>query len=399
MVEMEQFENPSVYHFPPLSDRFLFTSRWKSLITEGCFRRLTSPLSHNVTPGAGLSGQAEKALQEARQAGIRHPVIAGAIPFDPGQPSELFIPESYRFIDRKDVVKAAESLPAFSGGEVTGSRLIPEQPAFMAMVSQAIKAMERGEADKVVLSRLQEICSHDAIDMTGLMSQIVRQNPDNYHFHLPLSCGTTLLGASPELLLRKEGENFYSCPLAGSAGRSADPEEDTLRGRDLMNSVKDRREHQLVTDDMRRTLQPVSQTLSVPDVPHLLTTSTLWHLATDIRGTLAKTGTSALSLAAMLHPTPALSGYPHRQAVELIKTLEPFRRNLFGGMVGWCDDQGNGEWVVTIRCATVKDNRVTLFAGAGIIPASDPSSEWRETGIKLNTMLRAFGLENTQVMA
>lgn len=396
MVEMEQFENPSVYDFPSLSDRFLFTSRRKSLLTDGCFRRLTCPLTENGTPGARFSGQAEAALHEARLAGIRHPVIAGAIPFDPGQPSELFIPESYRFIDRDHLVRAAKTSPAFSGGEVTGSRLIPEQPAFMAMVAQAIEAMTRGEADKVVLSRLQEICSRDAIDINGLMSQIVRQNPDNYHFHLPLSCGSTLLGASPELLLRKEGEHFYSCPLAGSAGRSADPAEDMLRGRALMNSEKDRREHQLVTDDMRKTLQPVSQTLSVPDVPHLLTTSTLWHLATDIRGTLRHTDTSALSLAALLHPTPALSGYPHRQALDLIRTLEPFNRKLFGGMVGWCDDQGNGEWVVTIRCATVKEKTVTLFAGAGIIPASDPDSEWRETGIKLNTMLRAFGLESTE---
>ncbi|MBS0910491.1 isochorismate synthase [Tatumella sp. JGM118] len=396
MVEMEQFENPSVYDFPSLSDRFLFTSRWKSLLTDGCFRRLTSPVIGNDLSGAQFSAQAETAFREARLAGIRHPVIAGAIPFDPGQPSELFIPESCRFIDRDQLVRAAKTFPAFSGGEVTGSRLIPDQPAFMTMVSRAIEAMKRGEADKVVLSRLQEICSRDAIDMTGLMTQIVRQNPDNYHFHLPLSCGATLLGASPELLLRKEGENFYSCPLAGSAGRSTDPAEDSLRGWELMNSEKDRREHQLVTDDMRRTLQPVSQTLSVPDVPHLLTTSTLWHLATDIRGTLHHPHTSALSLAALLHPTPALSGYPHRQALDLIKTLEPFNRQLFGGMVGWCDDQGNGEWVVTIRCATVKEKTVTLFAGAGIIPASDPYSEWRETGIKLNTMLRAFGLERTE---
>jgi isochorismate synthase len=93
-----------------------------------------------------------------------------------------------------------------------------------------------------------------------------------------------------------------------------------------------------------------------------------------------------------LHPTPALSGFPHQAAKTLIAGLEPFDRELFGGIVGWCDAEGNGEWVVTIRCARIHENRVRLFAGAGIVPASSPAAEWRETGVKLSTMLNVFGL-------
>ena len=101
---------------------------------------------------------------------------------------------------------------------------------------------------------------------------------------------------------------------------------------------------------------------------------------------------NALTLACLLHPTPALSGFPHQVAKKLIAELEPFDRELFGGIVGWCDAEGNGEWVVTIRCAKLRQNQVRLFAGAGIVPASSPVAEWRETGVKLSTMLNVFGL-------
>ena len=100
---------------------------------------------------------------------------------------------------------------------------------------------------------------------------------------------------------------------------------------------------------------------------------------------------NALTLACLLHPTPrwavSTSGRDPRCA-----ELEPFDRELFGGIVGWCDSEGNGEWVVTIRCAKLRENQVRLFAGAGIVPASSPLGEWRETGVKLSTMLNVFGL-------
>ncbi|MGX2010170.1 chorismate-binding protein, partial [Enterobacter asburiae] len=111
-----------------------------------------------------------------------------------------------------------------------------------------------------------------------------------------------------------------------------------------------RHEHELVTQAMKTVLTPRCRELSLPDSPQLVTTPTLWHLATPIEGT-ALAQENAMSLACLLHPTPALSGFPHQVAKRLIAELEPFDRQLFGGIVGWCDDEGNGEWVVTIRCA------------------------------------------------
>lgn len=153
--------------------------------------------------------------------------------------------------------------------------------------------------------------------------------------------GDILLGASPALLLRKQGDAFSSLPLA---------------------------------------------------VPQLITTSTLWHFSTPIEGSAKSSDENALSLACLLHPTPALSGFPHDVATTLISELELFERDLFGGIVGWCDEDGNGEWVVTIRCARINGNQVRLFAGAGIVLASSPEDEWNETGTKLSTMLNVLGL-------
>ncbi len=210
------------------------------------------------------------------------------------------------------------------------------------------------------------------------MNVAIAQNPVSYNFHVPLADGGVLLGASPELLLRKDGERFSSIPLAGSARREPDEVLDREAGNRLLASEKDRHEHELVTQAMKEVLRERSSELHVPSSPQLITTPTLWHLATPFEGK-ANSQENALTLACLLHPTPALTVLSHQAATQVIAELEPFDRELFGGIVGWCDSEGNGEWVVTIRCAKLRENQVRLFAGAGIVPASSPLGEWRRT--------------------
>lgn len=392
MVETMTFENASRQDFSALCRGFMFTSPWRGLSTQGCYAALTAP----VTDGASLNGHFQQQLQHhfaaAKRDGIAHPIVAGAIPFDVSQPAALFIPETHCFFRRADLLAALPTdcpdLP-----RVSHRAALPDHKDFIHMVAQAVAATQRGELDKVVLSRLLDIITEAPVDSAVLMQRIMMQNPNSYHFHLPLPQGGTLLGASPELLLRKQGAHFSSCPLAGSARREAERDRDRAAGESLLQSAKDRHEHRLVIDAMRSVLQSRSRQLSVPDEPSLLTTATLWHLATHIDGEALDEAETALSLACLLHPTPALSGFPHQPAQQLIQQLEPFERQLFGGILGWCDEQGNGEWVVTIRCGTIHDSRVRLFAGAGIVADSQPESEWRETGVKLDTLLRAFGLQ------
>jgi len=387
--KQREAENINFADLSPTSG-FFFTSPFKSLSTEGCLTNVREP----AVDGDAINGKFQQAVQaafsDARAAGIKHPVLCGAIPFDKRQPSALFVPKKTHWIERSAVMSAVQAqeseLPA-----VLSKTELPEQQQFMQMVTDAVQAMNDGKLDKAVLSRLLEIKTRGAVERQALLNRVIVQNPNGYHFHVPLEQGA-LIGASPELLLRKNGNKFYSNPLAGSARRESCPQQDAEVSRVLLDSGKDLYEHQIVTEGMRRVLACRSRHLHIPATPELLSTPTLWHLSTPIDGDVLDPQENALSLACLLHPTPALCGSPTRIARDLIEQLEPFDRGLFGGIVGWCDDRGNGEWVVTIRCGTVNGDQVRLFAGAGIVPDSSPESEWRETGVKLNTMLRAFGL-------
>lgn len=373
------------------AESFFFMSPYRSFSTAGCFSRF----NHSAADGASLGGTFQQkmaaAFREAKAAGIRKPVMVGAIPFDTHQPSELFIPERWENFSRTAKQQSARYASVQAPMDVVERQEIPQQDTFMAMVERAAALTATPEVDKVVLSRLIDITTRDRVDSGALLERLIAQNPASFNFHVPLSDGGVLLGASPELLLRKEGEHFSSLPLAGSARRQPDDVLDREAGNKLLASGKDRHEHELVTQAMKSVLAPRCRELSLPDSPQLVNTPTLWHLATPIEGT-ALAQENAMSLACLLHPTPALSGFPHLVAKRLIGELEPFDRQLFGGIVGWCDDEGNGEWVVTIRCARLHQRTLRLFAGAGIVPASSPLGEWRETGVKLTTMLNVFGL-------
>ena len=373
------------------ADRFFFMSPFRSFTTSGCFTRISEPAVGGDSPDSAFQQTLARAFADAKAQGIANPVVVGAIPFDTTQPSELFIPAAWQTFSRPSKQRSSRYFSAHDTPEATSRTEIPQQNVFMDMVARAAALTATPQVDKIVLSRLIDINTDARIDSGLLLERLIAQNPASFNFHVPLASGGALLGASPELLLRKDGEHFSSLPLAGSARRQPDDMLDREAGNRLLASEKDRHEHALVTQAMKSVLQPRSRNLTLPDSPQLVTTPTLWHLATPIEGT-AQQGENALTLACLLHPTPALSGFPHQVAKKLIAELEPFERELFGGIVGWCDAEGNGEWVVTIRCARIHENRVRLFAGAGIVPASSPAAEWRETGVKLSTMLNVFGL-------
>ncbi|MGU9865754.1 isochorismate synthase EntC [Kluyvera ascorbata] len=380
------------HHQATLSaDSFFFMSPFRSFTTSGCFQRFTCPAEGGDAPDSAFQQELASAFAAAKAAGIANPVMVGAIPFDTTQPSALYIPSRCDAFSRTAKQHASRYHASRDPLAVVARREIPESPVFLDMVARAAALTATPQVNKVVLSRLIDIEAEQTLDSGALLERLVAQNPASFNFHVPLPDGGVLLGASPELLLRKEGSLFHSLPLAGSARRQPDDMLDREAGNRLLASEKDRHEHELVTQSMKKTLAPRSLQLSLPSTPQLVTTPTLWHLATPIEGQ-AKAEENALTLACLLHPTPALSGFPHQAAKQLIAELEPFERDLFGGIVGWCDAEGNGEWVVTIRCARVKANSVRLFAGAGIVPASSPESEWRETGVKLSTMLNVFGL-------
>jgi isochorismate synthase len=367
---------------------FSFVSGQRELHAQGVVQRVEAP----ALGGHDAQGRFQQAVQEAfaqaRQAGQEVPMVVGAIPFDPSEPSCLYVPQQAQWHDS----------PPSGPGTLTPmpplleQRNLPDEHAFMRSVEHAVTNFGYSDVRKAVLSVQRELLFAQNIDVDALARNLRAQNPAGYHFRVPMADGATLLGVSPELLVRKHGASFVSNPLAGSAKRMADADADRRSAQWLCESDKDHYEHGFVTADIAARISELCSRLDVPEQPSLISTPTLWHLSTRIEGTLADPSVSALQLACRLHPTPAVCGFPTELARRLIRFVEPTERGLFTGMVGWCDAQGNGEWVVTIRCGTVAGPRVRLFAGAGIVEASQPAVEWAEVQTKLRTMLQACGL-------
>lgn len=370
------------------NDSFSFTSGDRELTVTGMLQRIETPAIDGENADSVFQKTVAHALDQARKAGQLNPIIVGAIPFDPAEASCLYIPEHAHWQPR--------STAASTGGAALPTLLeqknIPDEQGFKRAVEHAIVNFHHSDVRKAVLSVQRELLFAQDVDVSAMQDNLRAQNQSGYHFRVPMPDGETLIGVSPELLVHKDGPDFVSNPLAGSAKRMADPQEDRRNADWLAASQKDHYEHRLVTEDIASQLGELCTQLNVPQRPSLISTPALWHLSTRIEGTLADPTVSALQLACRLHPTPAVCGFPTERARRLIRFVEPFERGLFTGMVGWCDAQGNGEWVVTIRCGTVKRNRVRLFAGAGIVAASSPDSEWTEVQTKLGTMLRACGL-------
>jgi len=193
------------------------------------------------------------------------------------------------------------------------------------------------------------------------------------------------VGASPELLVRRVGTVVESRPVAGTT--VADSDAALLA---LAASVKDTREHRFVVDGIVDVLAPRCDELHADAVPDVAVFGPVAHLATPIRGRLAAPAPTALELAQLLHPTPAVGGTPRRAALDAIRALGGFDRGRYAGPVGWVDARGDGEWAIALRGAELDGARARLVAGAGIVAGSDPDAEWAETQAKLEPMLRAL---------
>jgi isochorismate synthase len=372
---------------------FLYQSEFRSLSADGVFERIETPAFGGEQADSALAQNISQALQRAKQAGQDAPVVVGAIPFDTRQPSCLYVPQQSRFVANDHYTRDARPMLQ-QRHRLTACTSIPDEPRFKHAVAEAVSRFKQGKLSKAVLSRILEIELEQPVAGHQILNNLMVQNPNGYHFSLPLADGGVLIGASPELLIRKQGGEIHSNPLAGSARRQADAQQDRIGSERLMRSTKDKYEHRLVIDDIRRRLAPLCATLSVPSGPSLMSTGTMWHLSTRIRGELRDPQLNVMQLACLLHPTPALCGFPTETARQLIAELEQYDRGLFSGIVGWCDANGDGEWAIVIRSGILRGNRVRLFAGAGIVEASTPQSEWAETAAKLGTMLNAFGLNS-----
>ena len=237
---------------------------------------------------------------------------------------------------------------------------------------------------KVVLARDLHASAEGPIDARVLLRRLAVRYPGCFTF----ACDG-LVGATPELLISRDGWKASALVLAGTAPRGATMAEDAELARALLGSAKENEEHQYAAASLRDALAPVCQAMYVTPSPELIRLANVQHLGTRVRGTLAASR-SALALAAAMHPTAAVGGTPTNLAVELISELESMDRGRYAGPVGWVDANGNGEFGIALRCAQLEGNRARLFAGCGIVAGSDPAAELAETQAKFSPMRAAL---------
>ena len=322
------------------------------------------------------------------------PVAFGSFGFDPKSgDSELIVPQAV--LGRRDgrawfttIGDGADPLslihPRIPPGGLTWSDGTLTASGWTRAVAAAVERIREGRLGKVVLARDLYALADRPIDTRVLLRRLADRFPGCYTF----ACAG-LVGATPELLVRRTGDQIDSLVLAGTTARGTDLADDEAQGRALFRSAKDREEHSYAVEMVRDALAPLCAELTVPGEPELLTLSNVLHLASPVHGRLHGEQ-SVLDVVAALHPTPAVGGTPTDVAMDLIRELEVMDRGRYAGPVGWIDARGDGEWGIALRCAEIAGPRARLFAGCGIVADSDPQAELAEAQTKFRAMQYAL---------
>jgi salicylate biosynthesis isochorismate synthase/menaquinone-specific isochorismate synthase len=278
-------------------------------------------------------------------------------------------------------------MPLLDPHPVERARVASAAPAehFEAAVTRAVERINAGELTKVVLAREVRVHAPEAIDPAPIYDGLRTVFPSCYCY-LVGTPELAFVGASPELLVRRDGARAQTVALAGTRRRSADPSVDRHLGEQLLSSPKDREEQAIVTRRIERTLDPVSVWVAAADEPVLVKVHNVQHLATPIRAQLAEP-VACVELAGRLHPTPAVGGEPAEKALPLIPALEGLDRGWYAGPVGWTDLAEDGEFCVALRCALLRGDVAHLYAGEGIVADSEPAQELEANEAKLQALL------------
>ena len=313
-------------------------------------------------------------------------VVAGDEPWPAGHPAEM-LARSNPHLGRLDpLVELPGTVPATDWPRV---------------VARAVRRIGTGTVEKVVLARDVAVRHRDGdvVRVAPVLERLQARYGATWTFAVD-----GLVGATPEMLVRLQGGRARSRVLAGTIRRAeaaaASPVPPTPAGDHptdprlrLVRSVKDLDEHAYAVRSVAEALRPHCTDLQVPEDPYVLELPDVYHLASDLTGRMVS-GATSLRLAAALHPSAAVCGTPTPAAAAVIEELEGMDRGRYAGPVGWVDGSGDGDWGIALRCGELAPDRRSLriFAGGGIVAASDPRAELAETEVKLTAMRHALGL-------
>ena len=289
-------------------------------------------------------------------------------------------------LDRDPLLPASTPLGEWIGAALPTTE---SDPAYLAGVREASARIARGEAEKIVLSRQVRGRISASDDLRVPLQRLAERYDDCWTFAVD-----GVIGASPETLIRQTDGAISARVLAGTRARRPEPAADARARDELLTSTKEQHEHAFAVQSVVTALAPHVAELHTSEEPFALQLPNVWHLATDLGATPGAGGTS-LELTAALHPTAAVAGTPTSRAVASIAEIEPFDRGRYAGAVGWIDADGDGEWVIALRCAQVGPagngtREVTATAGGGIVAGSDPDREFGETVSKFTPIAEAF---------
>lgn len=349
-------------------------------------RLVTSGVAARVTPFEAAGVLATVDVDDPVALPGTGAVAVGALPFDPDATGELVVPARVHGVHdgRAWITEIGPSEPAAGAAVAPPTRFhvaaSRTRDDWCLAVERALSAIAAGDLEKVVLAREVLVEADTAFDPHQIVRGLIASQPGSFVY-----ASQGLVGASPELLVRRVDSLVESRPVAGTT--VADSDEALLA---LAASVKDTNEHRFVVEGIIDVLRPCCDRLHADAVPEVAVFGPVAHLATPIAGRLTTPAPSALELARLLHPTPAVGGTPRGAALDAIRALEGFDRGRYAGPVGWVDARGDGEWAIALRGAELDGARARLVAGAGIVAGSDPDAEWAETQAKLEPMLRAL---------
>jgi menaquinone-specific isochorismate synthase len=256
-------------------------------------------------------------------------------------------------------------------------------------VDDVVEDLKNGLLKKVVLARELRLFFDNQVKAENILENLYNQQRDSFIFVFE-SNGDCFIGATPERLVKKQGNDVFSTCLAGSIRRGKTETEDKMLGETLLNDQKNLIEHGFVVEMIKEALDESCEEIILPDKPQLMKIRDIQHLFTPVIGKCQKDA-SLLLLVERLHPTPALGGLPKQEAVEKIRQVEELDRGFYAAPLGWVDYRGNGEFSVSIRSGLIQGKEASLFAGCGVVANSDSESEYLETSLKFRPMLRALG--------
>jgi isochorismate synthase len=333
-----------------------------------------------IVPEVALTRRAPRRDRGDARAEVRLTLAAMAHPDDLAE--ELMARLERRLAELRDAPLPLLD-PAPAGRYQVASAMPPEH--YEAAVASAVRLIEQGALEKVVLAREVQVHAPRAYDPAAVFGVLRDAFPSCFVFCAGRG-DATLVAASPELLVRREGHRVSTLALAGSTRRSADPAVDDHLGEQMLRDESYREEHAIVARRIERALRPHAVWVAAAPEPELVRIANIQHLATPIRAQLADP-IETLKLVGLMHPTPAVGGEPAEPALRQIPALEGLDRGWYSGPVGWTDGAGDGEFCVALRCALLRGGVARCYAGNGIVRDSDPTKELAETEIKLQALL------------